>query len=215
MDTENYENKLLYRKKGGLTKLGEITLIEKLSQEGYFNEKELKRLTQIYKKYIKESIYMEKHVFLEFLHNSLGFTEEFFMNRAFLAADLSKDGRLDLEEFLRVTGIMLRGSKSEKIKFCFSCYDLNDNMVLSREEVILLLNQSYTETSDDPDVNLDMLEMVLRKLDQDEDGVISFEEYKKAALDDWLLMECFGQCLPDDKCRAAFMVLLETTHKIQ
>lgn len=35
--------------------------------------------------------------------------------------------------------------------------------------------------------------------DQDGDGVLVFEEFKNASLEDWLLMEAFGQCLPDYK----------------
>lgn len=35
--------------------------------------------------------------------------------------------------------------------------------------------------------------------DQDGDGVLIFDEFRSAATEDWLLMEAFGQCLPDYK----------------
>lgn len=33
--------------------------------------------------------------------------------------------------------------------------------------------------------------------DQDADGVLLYDEFKSAAMGDWLLIEAFGQCLPD------------------
>ncbi|PRD30462.1 UNVERIFIED_CONTAM: efcab1 [Trichonephila clavipes] len=83
---------------------------------------------------------------------------------------------------------------------CFNCYDLNETMQLSRDVIITLLNQTSTEAMEtNPDLVLDLLEMILKKMDQDGDGVLIFEEFKNAALEDWLLLEAFGQCLPDYK----------------
>ena len=35
--------------------------------------------------------------------------------------------------------------------------------------------------------------------DQDKDGRLGYEDYKKSVEQDDLLLESFGQCLPDDK----------------
>ncbi|GBL75542.1 EF-hand calcium-binding domain-containing protein 1 [Araneus ventricosus] len=124
----------------------------------------------------------------------------------FLQADTNKDARVGLEEFIRLMSLLLRGAKEEKIKFCFHCYDLNETMQLSRDVIITLLNQTSTEAVErNPDMVLDLLEMILKKMDQDGDGVLIFEEFKNAALEDWLLIEAFGQCLPDYKCHVSFL----------
>ncbi|GIY22951.1 60S ribosomal protein L8 [Caerostris extrusa] len=78
--------------------------------------------------------------------------------------------------------------------FCFNCYDLNETMQLSRDVIITLLNQTSTE-------------------DQDGDGVLIFEEFKNAALEDWLLLEAFGQCLPDYKGKAAMGRVIRAQRK--
>ncbi|CAL1267669.1 unnamed protein product [Larinioides sclopetarius] len=193
-------------KGNALTKKAEMTLIEKLVPETYFSENELKYLIKFFKKHSGETAFIEKPDFLEMLHEVFGYTEHFFMNRVFLQADTNKDARVGLEEFIRLMSLLLRGAKEEKIKFCFNCYDLNETMQLSRDVIITLLNQTSTEAAErNPDMVLDLLEMILKKMDQDGDGVLIFEEFKNAALEDWLLIEAFGQCLPDYKCHVSFL----------
>ncbi|GBM18734.1 EF-hand calcium-binding domain-containing protein 1 [Araneus ventricosus] len=197
------KNDLVCRKKGELTKVGEVELVEKLSNEVRFDVRELNRLMSIYKKYLKDdSWYMDQHVFSEVLHNSLGFTDDFFMKRIFYATDLDKDRRISMEEFIRVVAVMLRGTMEEKIKLCFTCFDINDNMELTREDVTALLLEAVSEppTRDSSaDALRDLVELIFSKLDEDGDGIITYEEFEKVCLKDWAVMEMFGQCLPDHR----------------
>ncbi|KAF8792323.1 EF-hand calcium-binding domain-containing [Argiope bruennichi] len=173
----------------------------------------------IYKKYLKDdSWYMDQPVFSEILHNSFGLTDDFFMRRIFFASDLDKDRRISMEEFIRVVAIMLRGTMEEKIKLCFTCYDINDNMELTREDVTTLLIEAVSEppTRDSSaDALRDLVELIFSKLDEDGDGIITYEEFVKISLKDWTVMEMFGQCLPDHRHRAAFLVLLESDQEIK
>jgi hypothetical protein len=62
---------------------------------------------------------------------------------------------------------------------------------------------------EDPDESIkDLLELVLRKLDLDRDGKISFQDFQTAVKEEPLLMEAFGQCLPAERACQTFMATL-------
>lgn len=62
---------------------------------------------------------------------------------------------------------------------------------------------------DEPDEGVrDLVELVLRKLDKDRDGKISFLDFQTALMEESLLMEAFGQCLPTDRACRSFMTTL-------
>lgn len=43
----------------------------------------------------------------------------------------------------------------------------------------------------------DFLETIIKKMDHDRDGKISFEDYKKTVMKSPCMLEFLGQCLPD------------------
>lgn len=92
---------------------------------------------------------------------------------------------------------------------CFEVYDLNADGYISREEMFQILKNSLTKqpTEEDPDEGVkDLVEMTLKKMDFDHDSRLSFEDYKQAVLEEPLLLEAFGACLPDDKAVEAFLL---------
>ncbi|GFS91524.1 hypothetical protein TNCV_1139511 [Trichonephila clavipes] len=50
-----------------------------------------------------------------------------------------------MEEFIRIVAIMLRGTKIEKIRLCFTCFDLNDTLEVTREEVTDLFLEAIND----------------------------------------------------------------------
>ncbi|XP_071037619.1 calaxin-like isoform X2 [Parasteatoda tepidariorum] len=136
----------------------------------------------------------------------------------FTAADVDKDKRIDLEEFIRIVLIMLRGTVDAKIKLCFTCYDLSENNELTRDDITTLLLEALNEPptkNNNADALRDLVEAVFSKMDLDGDGVISYEEFTAACYEDYLIMQSFGQILPDHRHRAAFLVLLDTEKAIE
>ena len=68
-------------------------------------------------------------------------------------------------------------------RFCFDTYDLNDDGYISREEMLLLLkdcmykNSRETNEEDGDDGVKDLIEMTMRKMDQDRDGRVSYSDF--------------------------------------
>ena len=51
----------------------------------------------------------------------------------------------------------------------------------------------------------DLIEMTLRKMDLDKDGRVSFSDWKETIRMEPLLLEAFGQCLPNQKAAEIFL----------
>jgi hypothetical protein len=45
----------------------------------------------------------------------------------------------------------------------------------------------------------DLVDIILKKLDEDRDGRVNEQDYASAVAKDSLLLEAFGQCLPNPK----------------
>ncbi|KAJ3330902.1 EF-hand calcium-binding domain-containing protein 1 [Kappamyces sp. JEL0680] len=58
---------------------------------------------------------------------------------------------------------------------------------------------------EDEDGVKDLVDLVLKKLDEDRDGRVSESDWSGAIAKEALLMEAFGQCLPPRKSVEAFM----------
>jgi len=56
----------------------------------------------------------------------------------------------------------------------------------------------------------DLSELALKKFDVDHDGKISFRDYETAVIEEPLLLEAFGQCLPTDESCGDFLVTLQS-----
>ena len=91
---------------------------------------------------------------------------------------------------------------------CFDIYDLNNDGYIVREEMFLLLKQTMVKSvaEEDRDEGIkDLVDLVLKKMDHDHDGRISLPDFEASVKADPLLLEAFGQCLPQHKHVAAFL----------
>lgn len=57
-------------------------------------------------------------------------------------------------------------------------------------------------SEEDPDEGIkDLVEIALKKMDKDHDSRLSLSDFQQSVQADPLLLECFGQCLPDQKVK--------------
>ena len=51
----------------------------------------------------------------------------------------------------------------------------------------------------------DLIDMTIKKMDQDKDGRISFSDFEATVINDPLMLEAFGTCLPSNKAGLHFI----------
>ena len=90
----------------------------------------------------------------------------------------------------------------QQIEYCFNIYDLNADGFISREEMLTMLKTCLVRQGleEDGDEGVkDLIEMTLKKMDDDKDGRVSFDDFKATVKNDPLMLEAFGPCLRTSK----------------
>lgn len=63
---------------------------------------------------------------------------------------------------------------------------------------------------EDPDESVkDLVDIILRKMDKDKDGKVSLEDFQATVVEEPLLLEAFGKCLPSERSKATFLSTLK------
>ncbi|XP_045459813.1 EF-hand calcium-binding domain-containing protein 1 [Melitaea cinxia] len=158
---------------------------------------------------------IDQNTFRDVMHNTFDLvTEDVVLDRVWLTWERGAnggEGALKFEAWARGLSVLLRGSDDEKMLHCFAVYDLNGDGFITRDEMFTLLKNSLLKQpgDEDPDEGVrDLVELVLRKMDIDKDGKLSYEDYKQAVEQEPLLLEAFGQCLPSRRHAVAFLKTL-------
>ncbi|XP_031840432.1 calaxin [Nomia melanderi] len=210
-----------------------VKLIESLRKKTRFSWLELDNLCKLYKKLTssgqqqvgqpfvigrrQQSSHaiegIDRTVFRELLHNTFKvITEDALVERIYCCWDRENEGIIRLEPWVMGLDLYLRGSLREKIEFCFKVYDLNNDGFIARDEIFQLFKNCMMKQpgEEDPEEAVrDLSELVLKKLDVDRDGKISFQDYKVAITGEPLLLEAFGQCLATEETCACILATLQ------
>jgi Ca2+-binding EF-hand superfamily protein len=143
--------------------------------------------------------------FSNVLHKAFGIVDDSMVARIFKALDSTES--VSLSKWLSITSIFLRGSLQEKIDFCFKVYDISGNEKIRLEHMVKLLRKFVFKHRDEEVAESvkDLADIIVKKMDLDEDGAISFADFSTAVHRDPMLLECFGQCLPDRIHAIAFL----------
>lgn len=151
---------------------------------------------------------LDRIKFRDILLYIFGMTNDILMDRVFRAFDKDNDSWINQEEWICGLSIFLRGTHEEKMHYCFEVYDLNGDGYISREEMFQMLKNCLIKqpTEEDPDEGIkDLVDLVLKKMDIDHDVRLSFADYKASVMEEPLLIEAFGPCLPTDEQKELFL----------
>ncbi|KAJ3118121.1 EF-hand calcium-binding domain-containing protein 1 [Nowakowskiella sp. JEL0407] len=188
------------------------TSIDDLLKITYFTRSELEHLTKHYNELVHTNDKIDRSRFRDLLADTFGVDDSLIMDRVFRCFDLDADNYIGYDEFMKGMNVFLKGKHEDRLKFCFRVYDLNGDRYISKEEMYLMLKNSLVrgvlllagEVEDDDGVK-DLVDLVLKKLDEDRDGRVSESDWASAIGKENLLMEAFGQCMPNNRLIEQFL----------
>jgi len=202
----------------GLAQIQAIhSIADQLALLTHFNTDECKNLLMIYEKINKQGK-IDRLKFREILHTIFDITDDVMLDLTFRSFDRDFDGVIDESEWVKGLSVMLRGELDELIEFVYFVYDMNGDRSLAREELFHCLrgciHPGYGVDSDEiEEVEKEIVEIAMKKLDVDRDGQITYEDFVAACHIDPLLLQAVGPCLPTAKASAAFLAVVTEDYR--
>ncbi|XP_058246718.1 Kv channel interacting protein 3a, calsenilin isoform X8 [Hemibagrus wyckioides] len=101
----------------------------------------------------------------------------------FNAFDLDRNGSIRFEDFVIGLSVLLRGSVTEKLNWAFNLYDINKDGYITKEEMLLIMKSiydmmgRYTYPSVRDEAPSEHVEKFFQKMDRNQDGVVTIEEF--------------------------------------
>ncbi|KAI3381149.1 hypothetical protein SNEBB_009526 [Seison nebaliae] len=184
------------------------TVMENIQHSVHWTKAEIEALLIIFSKLTNGYDRMDRIKFRDLIYNTFDMTGNSLSDRVFRAFDSKNEGWITMRSWLTGMSVFLRGTLDEQIKFCYTVYDITGERYILREEIYPFFKNCivYKTADEDPDdVFKDLVELIMRKMDLDADGRISFNDYRESVIKEPLLLQCLGQCLPDLRSRDAFL----------
>ena len=115
-------------------------------------------------------------------------------DRLFNIFDKDGNGSIDYSEFMDTIESMVGGTDKEKIHFAFQLHDLDNSGFIDRDELKVLIQQSFAENKlDYDDFQLELLvDEFFNRADKDLSGTIDYNEFLNVANDYPDFMEGFA-----------------------
>uniref|UniRef100_A0A8D1Q5B3 Potassium voltage-gated channel interacting protein 3 n=1 Tax=Sus scrofa TaxID=9823 RepID=A0A8D1Q5B3_PIG len=112
----------------------------------------------------------------------------------FNAFDADGNGAIRFEDFVIGLSILLRGTVHEKLKWAFNLYDINKDGYITKEEMLAIMKSIYdmmgrhTYPILREDAPLEHVERFFQKMDRNQDGVVTIDEFLETCQKDENIM---------------------------
>eukprot|EP00069_Balaena_mysticetus_P010420 bmy_06908T0 len=112
----------------------------------------------------------------------------------FNAFDADGNGAIRFEDFVVGLSILLRGTVHEKLKWAFNLYDINKDGYITKEEMLAIMKSIYdmmgrhTYPILREDAPLEHVERFFQKMDRNQDGVVTIDEFLETCQKDESIM---------------------------
>lgn len=179
--------------------------LKELTKITHFTQQEVDALAIIYSKFLDEfgvkREQMDRNQLRAFFHSTFQISDDYIIDRSFLYMDKGAGATpfVTLETWIKTLSLFLRGTLEEKMKYCFFIYDLSAGGKIKRNDIIKLLRKCFIYDKEE-DIELmvkDLADIIVKKIDLDGDGEISYEDFSQSVKEQREVLEIFGRCLPD------------------
>ncbi|RKO99990.1 hypothetical protein CXG81DRAFT_30068 [Caulochytrium protostelioides] len=180
--------------------------VEDLLKATNFTRAELETVSKAFADLDPVNDKVDRAHFRDLLADTFNIDSSLIMDRIFRCFDLDADNYISHDEFVRGMAVFLKGTPEERQRFCFRVYDLNGDKYIVREEMYQMLKNCLVKgTDEDEDGVKELVDLVLKKLDEDKDGKVNETDWATAIAKENLLQEAFGPCLPSKKAALAYL----------
>ncbi|XP_017104324.1 calaxin [Drosophila bipectinata] len=180
------------------------SLVPQIARLVPFNESEVTCILMIYYKYSLQNGPTARRITSSQLVNIvIGFQQLYDMDVVHRIVTLICGGRKQVTpmEFVNYITIIMTRDMEQKMNFAFMVYDKN-GLGINRELISVAVERFFPGDDDEVlEMRLDMVEFLLLKFDEDQDGVITYEEYSKVVRHQPHLLEFLGPIFPSDEAR--------------
>ncbi|XP_023232729.1 A-type potassium channel modulatory protein KCNIP1-like [Centruroides vittatus] len=164
--------------------------IDALCKRTKFTRNELKLMYQGFKQACPTGIVNEnafKDIYASFFPQG---DASLYAHYVFKLIDQEHNGTINFQDFVIGLSTISRGTDLEKLQWTFNLYDINGDGKITKEEMyeittaIYLMLGQFTEPTVEEDTSKDHADRVFQKLDLNNDGVVTFDEFVDICLRD-------------------------------
>ncbi|XP_036729987.1 calsenilin isoform X2 [Balaenoptera musculus] len=168
--------------------------LDQLQAQTKFTKKELQSLYRGFKNECPTGLVDEdtfKLIYSQFFPQGDSTTYAHFLFNAF---DADGNGAIRFEDFVVGLSILLRGTVHEKLKWAFNLYDINKDGYITKEEMLAIMKSIYdmmgrhTYPILREDAPLEHVERFFQKMDRNQDGVVTIDEFLETCQKDESIM---------------------------
>ncbi|XP_005004507.2 calsenilin isoform X1 [Cavia porcellus] len=168
--------------------------LDQLQTQTKFTKKELQSLYRGFKNECPTGLVDEdtfKLIYSQFFPQGDATTYAHFLFNAF---DADGNGAIHFEDFVVGLSILLRGTVHEKLKWAFNLYDINKDGYITKEEMLAIMKSIYDMMGHHTypvlreDAPLQHVEKFFQKMDRNQDGVVTIEEFLETCQKDENIM---------------------------
>lgn len=164
--------------------------IDELVKLTRFSKKEIQNLYRGFKQECPSGIVNEqmfKEIYAQFFPQGDCSNYAHFV---FTTIDANSTGSINFEDFLIGLSVLSRGTLDEKLRWIFNLYDINRDGKVTKDELLLVVTSvyelmgSFTDPIIDSNTPRQHVEIVFKKLNSKQDGVITMEDFLQTCYND-------------------------------
>ena len=119
---------------------------------------------------------LSKEEIIDGYRKTYGTVDENEIENMIKSIDLDGNGVIDYNEFLACSINKDKILKKENLEYCFNAFDSDGSGKISLDEIRAIFNRGNRETNDNEDI--EAFKKIIKEADENEDGEISFDEFK-------------------------------------